>query len=268
MSEWLFEVQKLAKISTTLMSWKLDSPVSIISRESCFFFNFQGRQKSASCIVFFGRPDLERYEAEGKQFKICFCYFCFKDFFLECFFFCSLLVEQEISLEKKNKKNNTNRSDCPNPPQEIPTPVRRTLRVANDVKPDAKIGSIFWVPRWWRHCAKSGFFSHMKNQNIKTLTFHCYVLVGSGSRIPISLSWFIMCIYIYIWSLYNWVVVSSLKVVCELPSANEPSVRPNSSFSINSRRRKMPTKPCRKVLPAYTRQKLRWLTGPKSPNFQ
>ena len=101
MSEWLSEVQKLAKISTTLMSWKLDSPVSIISRESCFFFNFQGRQKSASCTVFFGRPDLERYEAEGKQFKICFCYFCFKDFFLECFFFCSLLVEQEISLEKK-----------------------------------------------------------------------------------------------------------------------------------------------------------------------
>lgn len=230
MSEWLFEVQKLAKISTTLMSWKLDSPVSIISRESCFFFNFQGRQKSASCTDFFGRPDLERYEAEGKQFKICFCYFCFKDFFLECFFFCSLLVEQEISLEKKKKKTPTDQTA--QIPRRKSRRRRRTLRVAkDDVKPDAKIGSIFWVPRWWRHCAKSGFFFHMKNQNIKTLTFHC------DAGIPISLSWVI------IWSLYNW-VVSSLKIVCELPSANEPSVHPNSSFSIISRRRKMPTKSC------------------------
>lgn len=162
-----------------------------------FFLQLPRTSKKCKLHCFFWSTRSGKVWSWGKAIQDLFLLLLLQGFFSGMLFFCSLLVEQEISLEKKIKKNNTNRSDCPNPPQEIPTPVRRTLRVANDVKPDAKIGSIFWVPRWWRHCAKSGFFSHMKNQNIKTLTFHCYVLVGSGSRIPISLSWFIMCIYIY-----------------------------------------------------------------------
>lgn len=194
-----------------------------------FFLQLPRTSKKCKLHWFFWSTRSGKVWSWGKAIQDLFLLLLLQGFFSGMLFF---LFPSSWTRNQPRKKKKTPTDQTAQIPRRKSRRRRRTLRVAkDDVKPDAKIGSIFWVPRWWRHCAKSGFFFHMKNQNIKTLTFHC------DAGIPISLSWVI------IWSLYNW-VVSSLKIVCELPSANEPSVHPNSSFSIISRRRKMPTKSC------------------------
>ena len=173
MSEWLFGFKNWRKFP---QHWCRESWIRQcqLSAERVVFSSTSKDVKKVQVALFFLVDQIWKgMKLRESNSRSVFASFASRIFFLECFFFCSLLVEQEISLEKKKKKKkNTNRSDCPNPPQEIPTPVRRTLRVANDVKPDAKIGSIFWVPRWWRHCAKSGcFFSTWKIKTSKPWHF-------------------------------------------------------------------------------------------------
>lgn len=116
---------------------------SVNYQQSCFVFNFQGRQKSASCTVFFCRPGLEIYEAEGRQFKIClfgfFLTFGSRIFFWNVFF-CSLLVEQEISLGKKNKTPTDQTAQIP---RRKSRRRRRTLRVSLTSSPMPKLVQFF-----------------------------------------------------------------------------------------------------------------------------
>ena len=141
----------------------------------------------------------------GKAIQDLFLLLLLQGFFSGMLFFCSLLVEQEISLEKKKKTDQT--AQIPRRksrrrfggllewPKTTSSPMPKLVqffgcRADEDTVPSLDV-----------------FFPHEKSKHQNPWHFTVMV-VGSGSRIPISFSWFII-----IWSLYNW-VVSSLKIVC------------------------------------------------------
>ena len=138
------------------------SPVSIISRETSFLQLPMTSVKKVQVALEFLllRPGNWKFMKLGeKQFKICLVVLSFnyfrtfgsRMFFLECFF----LSPSSWTRNLPGKKRNTNRSLQNKSPQEIPTQKGGLFEC-----PERRCQNCFnfcWVPRWWRHCAKSGY---------------------------------------------------------------------------------------------------------------
>ncbi len=172
------------------MSWRLEpSPVSIISRETSFLqLPMTSVKKVQVALIFWFDLEIGNLWSWGRSNSrsvVCFFWlfldFWFKDVFSGMFFLSPSSWTRNLPPKKKHQQ-----LLAPNPRREIPTQIPGGLLECPERRCQ-NCFNFFGVPRWWRHCAKSGY----KRCDISKCSN--LILVGLGSGILIYI------LYIYTW---------------------------------------------------------------------